>query len=256
MVSSRWECCHELRCCALLLGLMDCSSAAPREKPKFKADQIEIKYVEPEIAGSSGGLQPPEGKPGALEKLRDFAPSDSVCRGRLLLQTRSCNGDYPMPGTTRDIVSGLLRTRRRYLEERGRRRRRPPALRRSIRWSVRSSYVVPSRGRTRRVRHAESARDSDAQRTPPISSRLISCCMFEKDDARRLIHGKRLSVQSRHRGADRRRWRSRSSPTSTARRRSVSTICCAWPMAQIPKLFADFVTQGLSCRRPGRAAAE
>src|SRR5882757_5177325 len=83
---SRWT---VLMMAAALLGVVD-AGAAPREKPKFKADQIQIKYIEPETPAHQAVFNLLKEKQ-ALEKLRDLLRPMRLPR-TLVLQTQSCKG--------------------------------------------------------------------------------------------------------------------------------------------------------------------
>ena len=72
---------------AALLGVVD---ADAREKPKFKADQIQIKYIEPETPAHQVVFKLQKEKQ-ALEKLRDLLRPMRLPR-TLVLQTQSCKG--------------------------------------------------------------------------------------------------------------------------------------------------------------------
>ena len=74
---------------AVLLGATD-AGAAPPQKPQFKADQIRIKYVEPEMPAHQTVFNLLKEKQ-ALEKLRDLLRPMRLPRP-LLLQTQSCKG--------------------------------------------------------------------------------------------------------------------------------------------------------------------
>src|SRR5436305_932764 len=80
--------CTVLMVAAALLGATD-AGAAP-QKPKCKADQVQIKYIEPETPDHQPVFKLLKERQ-VLEKLRDLLRPMRLPRP-LLLQTQSCKG--------------------------------------------------------------------------------------------------------------------------------------------------------------------